>query len=131
MGRPGGQSQFSAVLDRQLRDAGGRFDALHTWLAERIDEELKVDQLAGQVGMSPRNFARAYRQETGRTPAKTIELFRLDAARNLLEETDFSIGDIARRTGFGDSERFRRAMRRNLGLTPQQYRDRFAGVLAQ
>ncbi|MET1415874.1 helix-turn-helix domain-containing protein [Roseibium sp. HPY-6] len=125
MVRPGGQSQFSSVLLSQTNDADGRFDALHTWIGDNLKEDLRVDRLAEQVGMSERNFTRVYRAVTGRTPAKTIELFRIAAARDLLEATELPVATIAHRTGFEDDERLRRAMQRVLGISPTEYRNRF------
>lgn len=125
MVRSGGQSQFSTVLLSQTNDAVGRFDALHTWIGENLNQDLRVDRLAEQVGMSARNFTRVYRTNTGRTPAKTIELFRVAAARDLLEDTTLPVSTIAQRTGFEDDERLRRAMQRALGVSPTEYRQRF------
>ena len=125
MVRPGGQSQFSTILSSQINDTDGKFDDLHIWIADHLDQDLKVERLAEVVGMSPRNFARVYQSATGRTPAKAVELIRFMAARNQLEETADPINIIARRTGFSDGERLRRAMHRILGLSPHQYRARF------
>ncbi|WP_281926539.1 GlxA family transcriptional regulator [Roseibium album] len=123
--RPGGQTQFSSALLGQINDASGRFDALHTWIGENLKGDLRVDRLAEQAGMSERNFTRVYRATTGRTPAKTIELFRVAAARDLLEDTALPVATIAQRTGFEDDERLRRAMQRVLGISPKEYRNRF------
>ena len=76
--------------------------------------------------MSPRNFARSDKARTGRTPAKAIELFRLDAARRLLEQTEEGVDSIASRAGFGDEERMRVAFHRHLGVSPRDYRARFS-----
>jgi transcriptional regulator GlxA family with amidase domain len=75
--------------------------------------------------MSARNFARVYKTKTGRTPAKAIELFRLETARKLLEDTDERIETIARRTGFGDEDRMRNTFQRHLNVSPRDYRERF------
>ena len=75
--------------------------------------------------MSNRNFTRLYRSATGRTPAKAVELFRVMAARDKLEENVDSISTIAIKTGFVDDERLRPAMQRVLGLSPKEYRERF------
>jgi transcriptional regulator GlxA family with amidase domain len=122
--RPGGQSQFSAMLENQARDDGG-FAALHEWLAQHLADDLGVEALAARVGMSPRNFARVYAKRTGTTPAKAVEALRVDAARRALEESAASIERIARVCGFGDEERLRRSFLRCLGVPPKQYRARF------
>jgi len=125
MARPGGQSQFSSLLRSQSRDVKGQFDELHSWIMENLHRDLRVEVLAERVGMSERSFARAYRIETGRTPAKTVELYRVSAARDLLEQTTLPISRIAQKTGFGDDERLRRAMHRAIGISPKECRERF------
>ncbi len=123
--RPGGQSQFSALLQSQTSDDGS-FARLHDWMAEHLGEDLKVETLAGQAGMSPRNFARLYAKRLGTTPAKAVERLRLEAARRALEESGAAIERIARACGFGDEERMRRAFLRCLGVAPKHYRQRFS-----
>ena len=123
--RPGGQSQFSAMLRSQVADEG-RFAELHDWLAQNLSGDLRVEVLAARLGMSPRNFARLYRQRTGTTPARTVEQLRLEAARRALEEGSAPIAAIARAAGFGDEERMRRSFLRHLGVAPQHYRQRFS-----
>ena len=124
--RPGGQSQFSEALKQQARSATGRFDALHLWMKDNLTADLKVEALARRSGMSPRNFARLYTEETGQTPARAVEQMRVEAARAMLENPGVSIKTIARETGFGNDERMRRSFARQLGITPQVYRERFA-----
>jgi transcriptional regulator GlxA family with amidase domain len=123
--RPGGQAQFSEMLHGQP-GTDGAFADLHDWLTKHLDDEtLSVDTLARRACMSSRNFARVYKTQTGRTPAKAIELFRLETARRLLEETNERIEAIARRTGFGDEDRMRNTFQRHLNVSPRDYRDRF------
>ncbi|RRN66389.1 GlxA family transcriptional regulator [Caulobacter sp. 602-1] len=116
--RPGGQSQFSALID--LRP--GRFDALLSWARQNLAEPLSVEQLADRAAMSPRNFARLFAQETGVTPAKAVERLRVEAARALLDSQPLQVEDVALETGFGDPERMRRAFIRAFGQPPQALR---------
>lgn len=118
--RPGGQSQFSALLD--IERVEGRFTPLLAWIRERLDEELSVEALAGQAAMSPRNFSRAFLAETGVTPAKAVERMRLESAREQVEHSADPIDVVARRVGFGDPERMRRAFVRAFGQPPQALR---------
>ncbi|MEJ2815823.1 MULTISPECIES: GlxA family transcriptional regulator [unclassified Caulobacter] len=116
--RPGGQSQFSALLEMR----GGRFDGLLAWARENLALPLSVDQLAERAAMSPRNFARQFAVETGSTPAKAVERLRVEAARALLDNQPLQVEDVALETGFGDQERMRRAFLRAFGQPPQALR---------
>jgi transcriptional regulator GlxA family with amidase domain len=116
--RPGGQSQFSTLLEIDP----GRFGGLLGWLRERLHEPLSVERLAAQAAMSPRHFARAFAAETGLTPARAVERLRLEVARERVEAGAEPIDRIAEATGFGDPERMRRAFVRAFGQPPQALR---------
>jgi transcriptional regulator GlxA family with amidase domain len=118
--RPGGQSQFSALLELERPDA--RFGALIGWARERLGERLSVERLADEAAMSPRHFARAFAAETGVTPAKAVERLRVEAARARVEAGPEPIDRIAAHVGFGDAERMRRAFLRAFGQPPQALR---------
>ena len=118
--RPGGQSQFSALLEMERPD--GRFASLIAWARERLAEPLNVERLAAQAAMSPRNFARRFHEETGHTPARAIERLRVECAREKIEASPEPIDRIAAATGFGDAERMRRAFLRAFGQPPQALR---------
>jgi transcriptional regulator GlxA family with amidase domain len=118
--RAGGQSQFSVMQDVKL--ASGRFDELIGWVRTNLAAPLDVDTLAARAAMSPRNFARVFRSETGTTPARFIEKLRLEAARQIVETTTLSLQQIAADSGFGDPERMRVAFIRAYGQPPMVLR---------
>jgi transcriptional regulator GlxA family with amidase domain len=130
MARSGGQSQFSPVLDRQLRDATGRFEPLHQWIEANLREDLGVEALADRMNMSARNFSRLYAQQMALTPAKAVEAIRTEVAQGLLETTDLGVKQIAAQCGFNDEERMRRAFMRHLRVSPSEYRQGFRSVKA-
>ncbi len=123
--RSGGQSQFSPALDRQATDTAGRFDELQQWIADNLQQDLRVEALAGQVNMSPRNFSRLYSAQMKMTPAKAVEAIRVEVARELLTTTNLGVKEIANRCGFNDDERMRRAFVRTLKTSPTEYRLNF------
>ena len=118
--RPGGQSQFSALLE--LEGAAERFGLLLGWARERLHEPLPVERLADQAAMSPRHFARAFSAQIGVTPARAIERLRVEAARARVESGSEPVDAIAASVGFGDPERMRRAFVRAFGQPPQMLR---------
>lgn len=115
--RAGGQSQFSQLLD--LKPKSDRIQKAIEHASAHLTHALSVEELAEAAGMSVRHFSRAFRAETGRSPAKAIEGIRVEAARMMMERGRHSMDVIARETGFDDRERMRRAFLRTLGQPPQ------------
>ena len=122
--RPGGQSQFSAQLAAQQPQRDVLRDVT-AWMTDHLAADLSVAALAGRAGMSTRNFARQFRDEVGATPATYVERIRVEAAQRLLESTNRTIDDIARVCGFGTVETMHRTFKRNVRVTPGEYRRHF------
>jgi transcriptional regulator GlxA family with amidase domain len=118
--RTGGQSQHSTLLD--LQPKSDRIQSVLTYVQQHLAEPLPVEQLAEVARLSPRQFSRAFRMETGRTPAKAVERLRLETARLMLEESRHTIDQIALATGFSDARQMREAFQRMFGQPPQAFR---------
>ena len=123
--RPGGQSQFSRYLTAEALHRPDLRE-LQTWIVAHPAEDHRVEVLASKMCMSSRNFSRLFLAETGTTPAKYVEMARIDAARHYLENSELSIETIAEKSGFFDPERMRRSFIRQIGVNPKNYRDRFS-----
>jgi transcriptional regulator GlxA family with amidase domain len=122
--RPGNQSQFSATLAAQ-RAGRHSLREIQRAVLENIAGDHSVEAMAARAHMSPRHFARAFRAETGVTPARHVERVRLEAARQRLEDTIEPVAAIAAHCGFGTPETMRRAFLRTLQVGPAEYRRRF------
>jgi transcriptional regulator GlxA family with amidase domain len=118
--RAGGQSQFSALLE--LEPKSDRIQNALAYAKRHLDAPLTVGQLAEVAHLSPRQFSRAFRAETGQSPAKAIENLRVEAARLMMEQSRHSFDLVARQTGFADRDRMRRAFLRTFGQPPQVMR---------
>jgi transcriptional regulator GlxA family with amidase domain len=123
--RSGHQAQFSSALRRQEREPGKLRD-ISTFVLEHLDEPLPVDRIAAGIAMSPRTLSRWCRDHLEESPAELVRRVRVDEARRLLEETDLPLKDITTRTGLGDTSTLWRAFMQCLGVTPAEYRQRFA-----
>jgi transcriptional regulator GlxA family with amidase domain len=124
--RPGGQAQFSAGLAAQASAASVRepLRELQGWMADNLAADLSVGALAARACLSERHFARAWRAETGQTPAASVETLRVERARALLEDGT-AVDAVARACGFASAEVLRRVFHRRLGVAPSAYRERF------
>ena len=118
--RPGGQSQFSALLDEARPES--RFGPTLAWAREHLSEQLSVESLAAKAALSVRQFARAFTSDVGMSPAKAVENLRVETARVQVESSATQLEMIAKRVGFGNVDRMRRAFVRAYGRTPQELR---------
>ncbi len=122
--RPGNQSQFSVTLAAQQPQREPLREVQRS-VVENAAAEHSVEAMAARAHMSPRHFARAFRAETGITPARYVERVRLEAARRRLEDTADPIAAVAQACGFGTAETMRRVFLRALEVGPAEYRRRF------
>lgn len=123
--RPGGQSQFSTVLTGQSAGVSGMGDVM-TWIGARLDQPLRLEEIADAAGMSVRSLTRGFTAEFGASPMATLERLRCDRAKTLLLDTDLPLKTVAYRAGFQSDEQMRKAFRRRFALSPREYRARFA-----
>jgi transcriptional regulator GlxA family with amidase domain len=119
--RAGGQSQHSAMFELDAKS--DRVQNALAFARNNLRQPLTVEQLAEAARLSPRQFTRVFRAETGQSPARAVENLRLEAARYLLEQGRLQVEEIAQETGFGDRERMRRSSIRTFGQTPQAIRN--------
>lgn len=123
--RPGGQAQFSALLTPEPSRVP-RLAALLEWIPLHLSEDLSLAALAEQANMTPRTLSRIFVQELGMGPGRYVESIRLETARTLLQSAQASIGTVARLSGFAHPENLRRSFHKHLGISPQEYNQRFA-----
>ena len=116
----------SCLMESSLVSHRDPLRDLQTWVVDHPEADHSVDALAARVAMSPRHFARVFRDEVGQSPGRFVECVRVEAARRRLEESRRPVEEIASIVGFGTSETMRRAFLRQIGVGPSAYRDRFA-----
>jgi transcriptional regulator GlxA family with amidase domain len=123
--RSGGQAQFSQMLKRQEEEPT-RLRDLSAFILEHLNEPLSLEELARSVSMSLRTLTRWCRREIGESPAALVRRLRIEEAKRLLEQTSLPLKDIAARVHLGDMSTLWRIFTRYLGVTPAEYRARFA-----
>lgn len=124
--RPGYQSQFSPVLQAQVR-GDSPFADLIGWIQANLDGPLDVPALAARAGLTERTFHRRFVATTGMTPARFVETARLDAARMLLSR-GVSLKSVAAKVGLFPAVRLSEAFERRFGMAPRLFRDMHAGL---
>jgi len=123
--RPGHQSQFSDVLDAQSR-ADDRYGDLIDWIQQRLDQPLKIAELAAFCAQSERTFHRRFSATTGMAPSRFVEILRMNFGRDLLE-AGTPVKQAADRCGYRSEAAFRTAFRQHFGVSPGQHARMQAG----
>ncbi|MFF4873277.1 GlxA family transcriptional regulator [Streptomyces sp. NPDC000961] len=125
--RDGGQAQYlAAPVPEGCRDE--RLSEVLAWARENLDRPLPVAELARRALMSKRSFARRFAAATGTTPHAWLRSLRLSGAEELLETTDLSVEEIARRVGYGSATVLREQFVRRRGVPPRAYRRAFTNT---
>jgi transcriptional regulator GlxA family with amidase domain len=123
--RSGNQSQFSEPMRRQEKEPP-KLRNVAEFVLSHLDAPLPVERIAAGIGMSPRSLSRYCREHFHESPAELVRRLRVDEARRLLVETSLPVKDITARAGLGDASTLWRAFTQTLGVTPAEYRARFA-----
>jgi transcriptional regulator GlxA family with amidase domain len=121
--RPGDQLQFNSFLAAQMQPTP--FDALLDWIVENLHADLGTTGLAKRACLSERSFRRRFEAALGLSPQQYIAQARINKAQSLMESTALSLGDIARRCGYGSADAMRYAFAKTLEVTPSEYRKSF------
>lgn len=123
--RPGHQSQFSPLLQAQVK-ADSPFAELVGWIQANLGAPLDVPALAARAGLSERSFHRKFAAATGETPARFVEAARLEAARLLLLR-GVSLKAVAAQVGLFPAARLAAAFEQRFGISPRLYREMHGG----
>ncbi|WP_310784523.1 GlxA family transcriptional regulator [Mycobacterium sp. Z3061] len=121
--RAGGQSQFSVLVEADPPPESPLRKVTAAISANPADNH-SVNTLAARASLSTRQLTRLFQSELGTTPARYVEMVRIDAARAALD-AGRSVAETARLAGFGSAESLRRVFVDHLGVTPKAYRERF------
>jgi transcriptional regulator GlxA family with amidase domain len=105
--------------DHKIREA-------ERYLQDQFDKTVSFAAVAARIGMGPRNFIRRFKAATGRLPGAYVQMLRVAAAKELLDHGAASIQAVCSKVGYGDIAFFRTVFKRHTGMTPAEYRKRFA-----
>ena len=122
--REGGQAQY-IVHEQPPVPRGSLLEPTLAWVEDHLRDELTLEAIAAQCGMSTRSLTRRFREHTGSTPLQWLLRARVRRAQYLLEHTDQPVERIAAAAGFGSATAFRERFKRVTGTTPHAYRATF------
>ena len=114
------------IYDFPKIHSDGQILKAQTWLESNYAENISMDTLAKNVGLSPRHFKRRFKQATDETPLSYLQQIRIENAKKMLENTMNTVNEITWKIGYEDINSFRRLFRKHTGLSPKEYRNKFA-----
>jgi len=123
---PRGRQTGYAMLPLSRPHADDKIRDAEEYLRAHFDRDVSIDAIAGRAGMSPRNFIRRFKTATGRLPGAYLQALRVTAAKEMLENGAASIQEVCAKSGYEDIAFFRNLFKRHTGMTPAEYRSRFA-----
>jgi transcriptional regulator GlxA family with amidase domain len=131
---------FSIDLDRNRQTYFGTFTPAQDHgdeLVKQAQEEIKknfskgntIEELITDVPASRRNLVRRFKQVTGITPIEYLQKTRIEAAKQLLEQSRYSVLEVMLESGYNDLKTFRTLFKKTVGMTPTMYREKFSGQM--
>lgn len=120
--RKGGQAQFVETI---VPERANSFSEALDWALQNLSESIDVGQMAEHANMSRRTFDRKFKSSLNMSPKEWLIQQRLGIAKQMIEETHYSIEQVATGSGFDNATTMRHHFRRVLSLSPRQYRDMF------
>jgi transcriptional regulator GlxA family with amidase domain len=121
------QSGYAVLpLSRPHDDA--KIRAAESYIQKNYARDIAIEDLARDLGMSPRNFIRRFKSSTGRLPGNYVQALRVAIAKEMLEDGARSLQAVSLAVGYEDAAFFREVFKRCTGMTPGEYRENFAGI---
>lgn len=107
----------------QKKKADNTIVFLQKYISNHLDKDLSLVRLAEQVYLNPSYLSRLYKKSSGLNISEYIEHTRIKKAKELLENNDLRVNEIALRVGYENAASFSRVFKRSMGICPQEYRD--------
>jgi AraC-like DNA-binding protein len=116
--------QVLRLLRRDGRGPEREFQIVLREVDARIDEPIRLDDLAARLGKHPTAITHLFQRRIGLNFSEFVGKLRVEKSKELLRRTQLGVGEVARRVGVRDASNFGRLFRKFEGVSPQQYRDR-------
>lgn len=119
------QSQF-AIFRGQRNHGDTDIEKVQDYIEEHYDDKLKIETLANLINTGRRTFERRFKESTNNTPIAYIQRVRIEAAKKFIETSRRNVSEVMFDVGYTDSKAFRDIFKKITGLTPIEYRNKFA-----
>lgn len=121
------QSQF-AIFRGQRNHGDAEINTVQDYIEKHYEDKISIDKLASLVNTGRRTFERRFKVATNNTPVGYLQRVRIEAAKRSFESSRMNVSEIMFTVGYTDTKAFRDIFKKITGLTPIEYRDKFASV---
>ena len=115
------ESRIQMVQDPMVR-------TVSEFIENNMEQKIFLDELAQACHLHPTHFIRTFKKKTGETPAKYIQIRKMETAKRLIEETELPMSEIMSRVGIIDAAQFAKKFRSFYGNSPRAYRENIQGM---
>jgi len=121
------QSQF-AIFKGQRNHGDDAIQKVQDYIETHYHDKISIDTLANLINIGRRTFERRFKEATNNTPIEYIQRVRIEAAKSFFEASRKNVSEIMFDVGYTDTKAFRDKFKKITGLTPIEYRNKFAKV---
>ena len=118
------QSAF-IIFTGQKEHADEAVAQAQSFIEDNYEQQIRVNDLADQLGLSRRTFERRFKSATSNTVTEYVQRVKIEAAKRMLETTRKNVNEVMFDVGYSDTKAFRNVFRRVTGLTPIDYRTKY------
>jgi transcriptional regulator GlxA family with amidase domain len=119
------QSQFAIFKGQRKHDDQG-IQKVQDYIERNYDGKISVENLADLLLVGRRTFERRFKEATNNTPLEYVQRVRVEAAKKCFEVSRKNVTDVMYDVGYTDNKAFRDVFKKVTGLTPIEYRNKFA-----
>ncbi|WP_293915348.1 MULTISPECIES: GlxA family transcriptional regulator [unclassified Sphingobacterium] len=124
------QSQF-AIFRGQRNHEDTDIQKVQDYVEKHYEDKITIDDLANLSRMGRRTFERRFKEATNNTPVEYIQRVRIEAAKKFFEASRKNVSEVMYDVGYSDTKAFRDIFKKITGLTPIEYRNKFAKVTSE
>ena len=111
------------ILHKSKEKSGGLMEQAKDYINQNYHRDISLDDVSRRVGISPYYFSKIFKEDTGEGFIEYLTRIRLEKAKDLLATTEHSMKEICSMVGYGDPNYFSRSFKKNVGLTPTEYKE--------
>ena len=119
------QEIYTKAQNTYLDDDRRRLDLAMQYIQKNFYRKITLQSMSDYLALTPGYFCNWFKKTTGENFASTVTRYRIDAAKDMLAQSDKKIGDIAADVGYSEIVSFNRVFKKIVGKTPTQYRQEF------